>query len=321
MNLSLIILVLAFLIDIEGAIANDKISLVHMVPNNWIDALKAWDSFLLYCGTSLIGLLAAPGAFAGRFTKTASTALAVLFALALTFSVMPPAYASDLPTKVTVPKLANPFSQPYDTTHCGAYFGINSIGSAGSLQGTGVSPGTQVVQAGLGGTLGYGCPINAANGSFWFAEVMVDATNINGASNGVSFANAPVSFTERFGVGSPLQTMFASLPGASGITGSAAVPNLPLLPTNVTAGPGAPYGFFALHQKDVSAQLGLDQNKQWMFSYGLGIGLLYRLSNGVVADAFAEYQIASNQICVGPLGNAGCGKFGPGFMTGIQFKY
>jgi opacity protein-like surface antigen len=249
--------------------------------------------------------------------KTAAVAV-LLIAASIT---MQPAFAADVATKAPAFTTVNPFAQPYDIGHCGAYFGVNTIGSAGSLQGTGVSPGTQVVQAGIGGVLGYGCPINAQNGSFWFAEVMVDATNINGASNGISFANAPVSFTERFGVGSPLQNMLASLPGASSVTGSAAVPSLPTLPNGITAGPGAPYGFFAFHQKDVSAQLGIDQNKQWLLSYGLGAGLLYRLSNGVVADVFAEYQIASQQVCVGPLGNAGCAKFGAGFMTGVQFKY
>lgn len=313
MNLSLIIFILAFLIDVEGAIASGKIGLDHMVPGSWIDALRAWDVFLLYCGTSLIGLLSAPAAFRRKVVGAA----AVLIAF---FLLLQPnaASATDIPTKAPI---VNPFATPYDTTHCGAYFGINSVGSADSLQGTGVSPGTQVVQGGIGGTLGYGCPISATNGSFWFAEVMADFTNINGASSGVQFSNAPVSFTERFGVGSPLQNMLASLPGASSVAGSAAVPSLPALPGGVTAGPGAPYGFFALHEKDVSAQLGLSQNRQWLLSYGIGAGLLYRLSNGVVADVFAEYQIASNQVCVGPLGNAGCAKFGPGFMTGVQFKY
>jgi len=248
----------------------------------------------------------------------------VLFLVSASLLFAGPAHAGDvatpLPTKAFKP--TNPFAQPYDIGHCGAYFGINSIGTAGSIQGASVSPGTQVVQAGVGGVLGYGCPINAANGSFWFVEAMVDATNINGATSGISFSNAPVSFTERFGAGTPLQNMIGSIPGlASASTSGPAVPSLPALPNGVTAGPGAPYGFLALHQTDVSAQLGLQQNKQWMLSWGIGAGLLYRLSNGVVADVFAEYKIASNDICVGPLGNAGCAKFGPGFMTGVQFKY
>jgi hypothetical protein len=306
MNLSLLIFVLAFLIDIEGAIANDKISLAHMVPDSWILAIKAWDGFLLYCGTSLIGLLAAPGAFRGK--KVGVPAAAALIAFCLVVFQQSTAFAADVATKA--PATANPLSQPYDITRCGAYFGINSIGSAGSVQGINVAAGTQVVQAGIGGVAGYGCPINAA-----------DLTNINGATSGISFSNAPATFTERFGVGSPLQNMIAAIPGLAGLSNSAAVPNLPLLPSGVTAGSGAPYGFFAFHQKDVSAQLGLDQNKQWLLSWGIGAGLLYRLSNGVVADVFAEYQVATNDICVGPLGQAGCAKFGPGFMTGVQFKY
>ena len=328
MNLSFIILILAFLIDIEGAIANDKIGLAHMIPDSWILAVKAWDSFLLYCGTSLIGLLAAPGAFRSRImggvaAAIAFLALAVHPAPASASDVAPTATAAPLtiPTTLKLAQPTNPFAQPYTLTACGGYFGVNTMGSTSSVQGTNIAPGTQVAQGAIGGTLGYGCPINAQAGSFWFAEVLADVTNLNGASNGLALSG-PASFTERFGVGSPLNSMLPSIFGPQLGAATPAVPNLPVLPSGVTAGPGNPYAFVALHQDDISYQLGLAQNQQWMLSFGVGLGIRYRLSNAIVADTFAEYQTAStDSICVGPLGSAGCSKKGQGARVGVQFLY
>lgn len=227
------------------------------------------------------------------------------------------AFAGD----IAAPAVKNPFAQPYDLTRCGGYFGINTFGSANSVQSPTVSPGTQVVQGAIGGTLGYGCPINAAAGSFWFVEAMADATNINGSTNGLNFNNAPVSFTERFGAGTPLQNMLGYLLPAGTPNTSAAIPSLPLLPPGVTAGPGNPYAFVALHQDDVSAQFGLMQNKEWLISWGIGGGIRYRLSNAVVADTFVEYKAPTNVTCVGPIGREACGKIGQGARIGLQFIY
>lgn len=225
------------------------------------------------------------------------------------------AHAADLPMRA----LSNPFANPYDLGHCGAYFGINSTLTSTGVNGSGVAPGTDVQQGAIGGTLGYGCPINgSASGAFWFAEALADFTNLNGNTNGLSLAG-PTSFTERFGVGSPLTSMVGSLLPSG--TQSPAVPNLPALPNGITAGAGNPYLFVALHQNDISAQFGLAQNREWLFSYGAGIGLRYRLSNGVVADTFAEYKTATNSLCVGPLGNSACAKIGSGVQAGVQFLY
>jgi hypothetical protein len=239
-----------------------------------------------------------------------------LKALAAGLLLASAAHAADLPLKA--PRLANPFATAYDLGHCGAYFGINSTLTSSSVNGSGVAPGTQIQQGAIGGTLGYGCPINASNGSFWFGEVLADVTNLNGNANGLSLAG-PASFTERFGVGSPLTSLIGTILPSN--TQSPAVPNLPALPNGITAGPGAPYLFAALHESDISAQFGLAQNKQWLISGGVGVGLRYRLSNGVVADTFAEYRTATNSLCVGPLGNNACAKIGSGVQAGVQFLY
>lgn len=234
-------------------------------------------------------------------------------AASLLFAASAAHAADSLPTKAL-----NPFASPYDIGKCGAYFGINSVLTSTGVVGDTVAPGTQIQQGAIGGTVGYGCPISATNSSFWFAEVLADVTNLNGNANGLSLAG-PAAFTERFGVGSPLNQLLTSiLPNG---TQSPAVPNLPTLPGGITAGPGAPYIFAALHEQDISAQLGLAQNKEWLISYGVGVGLRYRLSNSVVADTFAEYKTQSNTLCVGPLGNSACTKIGSGVQAGVAFLY
>lgn len=311
----LLILGLSFLIDVEGAISTGKIVLDNAVPSSWIPGIKAWDGILLYCGNSMMGILAALGLV--RNNALAKVAAVIAFIVMLPFLVvmsMTGAHAQAMPVKAPV----NPFAQPYDPGKCGGFFGINTIGLAGAVNGTAVQPGTQVVQGGIGGEVGYGCPINAATGSFWFAEAMADITNLNGNVNGISL-RGPVSFTERFGFGTPLTNMLPSFFGTSASSPSA--PNLPALPNGVTAGPGNPYAFLALHQYDVSAYDGLNQNRQWLLTYGVGLGILYRLSNQVVADTFAEWQFASNSFCYGPLGASGCDKFGQRAMVGVELKY
>jgi opacity protein-like surface antigen len=246
-----------------------------------------------------------------------------LFAALMSTAAWSPVLAADLPRALPIKAL-----QPYDIGHCGVYFGINTIGTAGGVNavaGATVAPGTQVVQGGIGGTLGYGCPIGAATAagqSFWFVEGMADVTNLNGNANGLSLSG-PASFTERFGAGTPINNLLSAI-FPVGLAGNPAVPNLPVLPAGVTAGPSAPYIFVALHQTDVSASFGLQANREWQLSYGVGAGLRSRLSNGVVVDTFAEWQAApsSNQsVCIGPVGAAACAKFGSKAMVGMALLY
>ncbi|WP_024517090.1 hypothetical protein [Bradyrhizobium sp. Tv2a-2] len=286
------------------------------VAPDWVPVIKDWAFNLVVINTMIMtavqGYPALPDIKLPDGIKKALPA--VLIVVISLVGLASTVRAADLPTKA---KLSNPFAQPYDLTRCGAYFGFNAIGSTSSVAGN-VQPGTQVVQGGLGGTVGYGCPINAQNGSFWFVEAMADITNINGATNGLSLSG-PASFTERFGAGTPLNSVIGSiLPAGSA---SPAVPSLPLLPTGITSGPGAPYAFVALHQDDISLSNGISQNREWLLSWGIGLGLRYRLSNGVVADTFAEYKAATQSICVGAIGNAACIKPDQGARVGISFLY
>jgi hypothetical protein len=312
----ILILALSFLIDVEGAISTGKISLENAVPEGWIPAIKAWDGILLYCGNSIMGILAALGLVRNKRAVVGAAAVAML--AAMTCLAPHAAQAGDLIPQARS-KLATALSTPYDLTHCGAYYGINTIATTNAVQGD-VSPGTQVAQGGVGATIGYGCPINVANGSFWFAEGLFDVTNMNGNVNGLSLSG-PASFTQRFGAGTPINNMLSMFGNTFGGSNAPAVPNLPTLPNGITADPGAPYLFAALHEQDISAQVGLGRNSEWMISYGVGLGVRYRLSNGVVADTFAEYKTDSNKLCVGPLGGDACTKLGQGVMVGFQLLY
>ncbi|UFW91067.1 hypothetical protein BjapCC829_22015 [Bradyrhizobium barranii] len=304
---------------LQTNIATGNISLVNVLPEAWVPWAVGWAKAIAAYGVTVGALLPQfSSAKTGFFVTnepmiSPATKLAALLALgAGLFLLLPSAHAADVAPK------RNLFAGPYDTEKCGGYYGINTIGSTGAVKGS-AAPGTQTVQGGVGVVVGYGCPIAVVNGSFWFVEGMFDVTNINGSENGFALSG-PASFTQRFAVGSPLTTMLGVIPGLSG-SGSTAVPNLPVLPAGISAGSGAPYMFVALHEQDISAQVGLVKNRQWLVSYGVGLGLLYRLSNGVVADTFAEYKADSDSLCFGPLGSAGCAKIGQGAMVGVQFKY
>jgi hypothetical protein len=225
---------------------------------------------------------------------------AVLFAAML---LAGPAVASDLPTKAPV------FGGPYPTTGCGMYYGVNALGSASPV--SAAPPGTTALGGDVGGTIGYTCAFNTTN--FWFAEAMGDFQNLNGTATGFSLTG-PAHFEERFAVGGPLNQMFNVLPNLN----LPAVPSLPLLPSGITAGPTNGYAYAALNQDDISASFGLVSNREWLLGPEIGVGMLSRLSNNVVADVWAGAKLQSQSICVGGIA---CPKLSTGFVTGLSFKY
>lgn len=110
--------------------------------------------------------------------------------------------AADLPGALPVKAAAAGYP-----VGCGAYFGINTLGSTASVQGAPV--GQQMVQGDVGGTLGYTCPF--AGKGYWFAEGMVDWANLNGSQNGLALTG-PVHLAQRVGVSpGPLLDMLPSL--------------------------------------------------------------------------------------------------------------
>lgn len=215
------------------------------------------------------------------------------------------ALAADLGSMPTKARVAS----GYPTTRCGMYYGLGTGGSATAVNGGVV--GERIVQGELDAILGYTCPIGG-NG-FWFVEGSVGFNNINGATNGLSLSG-PLVMIQRIGGGSPINGLF------NPFGNSISLPSLPALPNGVTAGPANGYFFAGVVEQDVSAQFGLMQNKQWVIAPLLGMGMLTRLSDGVVVDTWAGWQMNSNSICLGGRGG-GCVKEGNGARVGVSFKY
>lgn len=215
---------------------------------------------------------------------------------------------------LNMPTKANPVAN-YAAGGCGIFFGVNTLGSAGSVNGA-VAPGTTIVQGAIGGTVGYGCPIGGTAGNFWFVSGDFDWANLNGSSTGLGLAG-PAHFRQMVALGSPLSSVLGLLPNSP--FGNLSTPSLPLCPTNVTCGNVYPFIFASFHEQDISASLpvALGTGREWLFSPGVGLGLEQRWSNAVVVDTTIEYQLQSTDLTVGPakvnLGNA--------VVAGLTFKY
>jgi hypothetical protein len=220
-------------------------------------------------------------------TVTGKVVGLLLVAFAASLFLADGSQAADLSTKAT-PAL----SYNYPTTKCGLYYGINTMGSTGSVDGAAV--GTQVVQGDIGLTLGYTCP---AGLGYWFLDASADFANLNGSQNGLSLSG-PAQFMERFGFGAPVNQIIALVPGLASLQN--AVPSLIPLPAGVAVVTSNPYLFGAVHETDVSLANGLGSNREWLVSTGIGIGNKTRLSNGVVFDPFVEYVLPGSKLCIGP---------------------
>lgn len=208
------------------------------------------------------------------------------------------AFAADL-TGVGV---INKALSGYPTTKCGMYYGIGTGGSAAPVNNAAV--GTQLIGGELDAILGYTCPIGSQG--FWFAEGSIGVNNLNGSINGLAISG-PLVLIERVGAGSPINALI------NPFGNSLAVPSLPILPSGVTAGPALPYLFAG----SVQQQLNLASSNQWLIAPLLGAGMIYRLSNGSVADVWAGWQLNSQSICL----NGKCGATGNGGRVGIAFKF
>lgn len=206
---------------------------------------------------------------------------------------------------------ANPLAG-YASGRCGIYAGLNTMGVAGAV--VGGPPGASIIQGDIGVTLGYGCPIGTTPGSFWFVEGNFDFANINGNSSGLGLTG-PAHFEQRVALGSPISTMLGAFPGNP--FGGIAVPSLPILPAGVSAGASYPFLFVSLHEQDVGGQFGIAQNRQWLLSPGIGIGLETRLSNGVVVDTTAQWKLDSGGLSIGPQSV----KLGNAAVVGLTLKY
>lgn len=213
-----------------------------------------------------------------------------------------PALAADLPTKAAA-------YVGYPTTN-GFYYGIGTGGNAGAVSGGAI--GTQIVQGELDAIIGYTGKF--AGNAFWFAEMQGGFSNLNGNSNGFSLSG-PGVFVERVGVGSPINNLLNILPSFN----FPSVPTLPVLPAGITASPGNLYLFAGLVEQDFGILTASATGHNWILSPLIGTGILTRLSNNVVLDTWAGWQMtATNSVC---LSSGQCVRPGNMVRIGTSLKY
>lgn len=211
-----------------------------------------------------------------------------LLALASTLLIPAAVTAANLPSKA-------PVYSGYPAAKCGVYFGFGTGGNAGAVTGTG-AVGAQIIQGDLDAIVGYTCPLGPS--AFWFVEGSAGFSNLNGSVNGLNLTG-PGLFIERIGVGSPINGLLGSIFPAS-LTSGLALPSLPALPSGVTAGPYNAYAFGGMVEQDFGAQVGNFSGHDWLLSPIFGVGALSRLSDNVVVDLWAGYQVnATNSLCLG----------------------
>ena len=216
------------------------------------------------------------------------------------------ALAADMPLK------AAPFPAGGYPTKCGAYYGINVLGSAAPIADSPVV-GTSLIGGDVGGLLGYTCNFNGGL-AFWFAEVIVDAQNLNGGAPGFNFGG-PVHIEERLAFGSPIGNMLGMFPNLN----LPAVPSLPAAPNGITSGTPNMYLYAAVNEDDISAQFGMSTARDWLVTPEVGIGAITRFSNNVVGDAWVGAKMESDAICI--TAGVSCPKMGMGVATGFALKY
>lgn len=207
------------------------------------------------------------------------------------------AAAADLPSKAPL------FGSAFPSTKCGMYYGVGTGGSATAVTGA-AAVGTQMISGDLDAILGYTCPLGATG--FWFVEGSLGVTNLNGSVNGLA-TSGPMIAIERIGAGSPLNALI------NPFGNTLAVPSLPILPSGITAGPALPYFFAGM----IEQQLDVATSKQWLIAPIVGLGMIYRLSNGSVADVWAGLQMNSQSVCTIGI----CGHSGNGGRVGVAFKF
>lgn len=220
------------------------------------------------------------------------------------------AVAADIPIKAPAP---NALFAGYPYAGQGFYFGLNTIGGAGSanVDVPGVNSNSlTTTQASIGGTIGY---VWATTSVFYAVEAMFDITNFNGSEQGLALGG-PAHFEQRFKIGTPLVNVMNILPSF----GLPAVPPFPALPDGAVATNIHPYLMGGVHEDDISIDVGLSSGKAWRIAPSVGVGMMGQLTKGVAIDTWIETRFPTNQICVG---TDVCVKQGQMYLVGLGLYY
>lgn len=224
------------------------------------------------------------------------------------FSV-PHARAADVPAKA-------PAYLTYPTGN-GWFWGVSAAGLGGSTSTSGaIVDSSKLIGEKLGIDAGY---TGTIGNTFYFVENSVSAQAVQGVTNGLSLS-AIWSIEQRVALGlSPaLVQMFAGIvPGL----GDIAMPSVPALPGALAYGASAPYVFGALYEDDVSASFGTASGRSWLLSYGAGIGLLTRVSNGMMVDTSVEWKHGSGGLSIGASPGGSIKPFADSYLATVRLKF
>lgn len=224
------------------------------------------------------------------------------------------AFAADMAVKA--PPIANVYP-----SGCGWYYGLVAQGSSGVVNGA--PAGTVQIGGDIGGLVGYACSKSAIP---WFAEIDVEAQNLNAGNAGFS-TTGPLHIEAEFAVQTPILTYVGQWFNIG--QGNIPAPSV-WLPTGFSV-TGTPVNYLGVVTvfDDVSTQFGAASFHEFMWTpVGLRTGILFNLtgpnSAQVVADAFAGIDLQSNSVnfgagAVAPNGSTSV-KFSQKFVTGIKFK-
>jgi len=232
----------------------------------------------------------------------------LLFALTAAVALFSPASAADLYTKA-------PAYLTYPTGN-GFFWGLSASGLGGTTSSTGGLPSGNLIGGKFG--LDFGYTGTLGTGGFWFVEHNFNAQALQGSGAGLSLS-AAFGMEQRFAVGASqaVVAQFASLlPGLSGV----AMPSVPTLP-NITFSPANYYVFAATFEDDVSAKLGTATGKSWLFSYGAGVGALFRASNGWLVDTSVEWKHSDTGLLVGASPVGSIQPFADAVLGTVRLKF
>lgn len=236
-----------------------------------------------------------------------------------------PAFSADVGTPTPAPSSVSlPFNAPTYPTSSGWFYGLQASGLGGTASSTAGGSG-QVIGGQVGINGGYTGPLSLFNyNTFYFLEASFSGQAINGASDILAFTSN-MSFEERAAIGVPQQVWQAVLNSVPGL-GSIQFAALPTI-NGATMGPAQPYVFGALYQDDVTGSFtsatGLNAvGKDWLLSYGLGVGFLSLASNGVMLDQYIQWKHGAGGMVIGSGINATSAKaFDDTFQAVVSLKF
>lgn len=235
------------------------------------------------------------------------------FFFMLSFSLLmlaAPAFAADLPVKAP-PKAASFMTYPEVS---GWFWGVSASGFGGTETSTAGTNGT-LFGGKVGIDVGY---TGMIAGTMYFVEHSFNAQAVSGSP---SLISAAFSMEQRFAVGVPpnLFQQWLQLTGLNTVS----MPTVGgVQPPGTTLVSSMPYASIQLYEDDVSLQLGNMTGKSWLFSYGIGAGILNRLNNGWVLDTSVEWKHAATGILIGAAPVVASARpFNDAFLGTVRVKF